>query len=248
MVPGVCYTYGIAFKGSNIRMETKEKEGAGSFFEKYGTALSVLVGALIIGGAFAFGQGGDRGEQPAEPVAVDIKDVKTDDSPFVGARGAKATVAVWFDYQCRFCKQFETTTLKQVIETYGDDVRIVYKDFQFLGPASNDAALYSRAVWEAYPDRWDEWFAGMFEGGEESTLDIAGMDALSTSLGLDVARITALRTDKAAEYQEKIDADRAEGQAFGINGTPGTIIGTSLIAGAQPFANVKALIDAELAK
>lgn len=229
-------------------METTGKQGVASFFEKYGTALAVLVGALIIGGAFAFGQGGERPPQGTEPVAVDIKEVNLDSGPYVGAKNAKVTLAVWYDFQCRFCKQFETTTLKEVISTYGEDVRIVYKDFQFLGPASNDAALYSRAVWEAHPDRWHDWFAGMFENGEESTLDIAGMDALSTRLGLNVERITKLRTDKAAEYQAAMDADRDEGQSFGINGTPGTIIGTQLIAGAQPFANVKALIDAELAK
>ena len=226
-------------------METKG-QGAGSFFEKYGTALAVLVGALIIGGAFAFGQGGDRQPTPGEPVAVDIKDVDLDSSPSVGPKSAPVTIAVWFDYQCSFCKQFETTTLKEVVASYGDQVRIVYKDFQFLGPASNDAALYSRAIWDAHPDRWHEWFAGMFESAGESTLNVASMDALATRLGLDVERIAKLRTDKAGEYQAAIDADRAEGQAFGINGTPGTIIGTSLIAGAQPFANVKALIDAEL--
>lgn len=226
-------------------METKGQE-AGSFFEKYGTALAVLVGALIIGGAFAFGQGGDRQPTPDEPVAVDIKDVDLEASPFVGSRNAPVSIAVWFDYQCGFCKQFETTTIKELIATYGDQVRIVYKDFQFLGPASNDAALYSRAVWEAHPDRWHDWFAGMFENAGESTLNVASMDALASRLGLDVERITALRADKAAEYQAAIDADRQEGQSFGINGTPGTIIGTSLIAGAQPFANVKPLIDAEL--
>jgi len=223
-------------------------QGASSFFEKYGTALAVLVGALIIGGAFAFGQGGDRADQAPEPVAVDIKDVKTDTSPSVGPKSAPVTIAVWFDYQCGFCKQFETTTLKEVMSTYGDKVHVVYKDFQFLGAASNDAAIYSRAVWEAYPDRWHEWFGGMFEGGEESTLNQAAMDALSTRLGLDVARINKLITDNRADYQAAIDADREEGQSFGINGTPGTVIGTTLVSGAQPFANVKTLIDAELAK
>lgn len=228
-------------------MDTKAQE-AGSFFEKYGTALAVLVGALIIGGAFAFGQGGDGAQKAPEPIAVDIKEVNLDTSPYVGPKGAPVTIAVWFDYQCGFCKQFETTTLKEVMSMYGDKVRIVYKDFQFLGPASNDAAIYSRAVWDAYPDRWHDWFSGMFEGGEESTLNLAAMDALSGRLGLDVERLAKLRTDKVAEYQAAIDADREEGQTFGINGTPGTIIGTTLVSGAQPFANVKALIDAELAK
>ncbi len=90
----------------------------------------------------------------------------------------------------------------------------------------------------------------MFAGGPESegTLTTVQMDALSSQLGLDVARITSLRTDNAAKYQTAIDTDRAEGQTFGINGTPGTVIGTTLVSGAQPFANVKSLIDAELAK
>lgn len=228
-------------------MDTKAQE-AGSFFEKYGTALAVLVGALIIGGAFAFGQGGSGAEKAPEPVAVDIKDVKLDTGPYVGPKGAPVTIAVWFDYQCSFCKQFETTTLQEVVTSYGDKVRIVYKDFQFLGQASNDSALYSRAVWEAYPDRWHEWFDGMFAGGEESTLNLAAMDALSSRLGLDTERINKLLTDNRADYQAAVDADREEGQTFGINGTPGTIIGTTLVSGAQPFANVKALIDAELAK
>lgn len=228
-------------------MDTKAQE-AGSFFEKYGTALAVLVGALIIGGAFAFGQGGDGTQKAPEPVAVDIKDVKLDTGPYVGPKGAPVTIAVWFDYQCSFCKQFETTTLQEVVTSYGDKVRIVYKDFQFLGAASNDSALYSRAVWEAYPDRWHEWFDGMFSAGEESTLNLAAMDALSSRLGLDTARINKLLTDNRADYQAAVDADREEGQSFGINGTPGTIVGTTLISGAQPFANVKALIDAELAK
>lgn len=229
-------------------MDTKAQGGTGAFFEKYGTALAVLVGALIIGGAFAFGQGGDGAQKAPEPVAVDIKDVKLDTGPYVGPKGAPVTIAVWFDYQCSFCKQFETTTLQEVVTSYGDKVRIVYKDFQFLGAASNDSALYSRAVWEAYPDRWHEWFDGMFSAGEESTLNLAAMDALSTRLGLDAERINKLLNDNRADYQAAVDADREEGQTFGINGTPGTIVGTTLVSGAQPFANIKTLIDAELAK
>lgn len=224
----------------------EQKDSGGSFFEKYGTALAVIAGALIIGGAFAFGQGGDRTASPqgGEAVAVDIKDVNTDNSPFVGSRNAKVTMAVWFDFQCRFCKQFETTTLKEVIATYGDDVRIVYKDFQFMGAASMNSAVYSRAVWDAYPDQWGQWLAEVLGTEGESTLSTAQLDEVSTRFGFDTARLAQLRSDKGGEYQAAIDADRQEGTKFGINGTPGTIIGTQLLAGAQPFANVQALIDA----
>jgi protein-disulfide isomerase len=90
----------------------------------------------------------------------------------------------------------------------------------------------------------------MFVAGPDSkgTLNVAAMDALSSELGLDVARLTALRLEKNDEYQALLDADRNEGQSFGINGTPGTIVGTTLLSGAQPFSALKPLIDAELAK
>jgi protein-disulfide isomerase len=80
-------------------------------------------------------------------------------------------------------------------------------------------------------------------GGWGSKDDIL---ALTKSLGIDSGKVGQLMTDKAVEYQKLMDADKAEGSANGINGTPGTIIGTQLLSGAQPYAAVKQLIEAEL--
>lgn len=234
-------------------METNGKEGAGAFFEKYGTALAVLVAALIIGGALAFGSGGKADKGADEPVAVDIKDVKTDNSPYIGDKNAPVTIAVWFDYQCPFCKQLELGAINEINEAYvkAGKVRIVFKDFQFLGPDSDTAALYSRAVWDAYPDQWYAWYRAMAEHQDEEHGgfgDRASIDAMTKELGIDTDRIAKLMTDKQAEYQAAIEADRVEGVSFGINGTPGAIVGTTMLNGAQPFAAFKPLIDAELAK
>ncbi len=226
---------------------TTEKQPS---LEKYLTPVAVLLGAIIIALAFAFG-GGERPATPSsgEPVAVNIADVRTETSPSVGSENAPVTIAVWFDFQCSFCKQFEGTTLMEVGRDYVENgqVRIVYKDFQFLGQASFDTALYSRAVWEAAPAVWGEWFAQVMAGTGEATLSKAGLDAISSGLGIDTARVASLIESNRAAYQAAIDADRNEGQAFGITGTPGTIIGTTMVGGAQPYATVKGLIDAELA-
>lgn len=235
-------------------METTGKAGVSAFFEKYGTALAVLVGALIIGGAFAFGQGGDREAQAPEPVAVDIKDIKTDGSPYIGPKNAPVTIAIWFDYQCPFCKQLELGAVNDINTSYVADgkVRIVFKDFQFLGDDSDTAALYSRAVWDAYPDRWYDWYRAMAERQDEEHGgfgNLASINEMTAGLGgIDIARIASLMEDKEAEYQAAIDADRAEGSALGINGTPSVVIGTTMLSGAQPFSTFKPLIDAELAK
>lgn len=229
-----------------------EQASSGAFWEKHGTAVAVLLGAVIIGGAFVYGRG-DTAPVP-KPATVDIANVDANASPSVGDANAPVVMAVWYDYQCPFCKRYELETVAQVYENYvkTGKVRIVFKDFQFLGPDSATAALFGRAVWEAYPERFYEWYVAMAENQDEEHGgfgDLASIEAMTTELGgMDVARITGLMESKRTEYQAAIEADRAEGSSMGISGTPATIIGTTALSGAQPYERVASLIEAELAK
>jgi protein-disulfide isomerase len=232
-------------------METASTSGA--FWEKHGTAIAVLLGAVIIGGAFVYGQGGTPRE-PAVAGAVDIKEVSLESGPSVGDADAPVVMAVWYDYQCPFCKQFELDTVAKLYAEYvqAGKLRILIKDFQFLGPDSATAALFGRAVWEAYPERFYEWYVAMAENQDEEHGgfgDLATIQAMTRGLGgMDVDRITRLTEDNRATYQAAIEADRAEGAKFGISGTPSMIVGTTVLSGAQPYERVKALVDEQLAK
>lgn len=202
-----------------------------------------------------FGKGAapQGGEEPT-PMAVDIKDVKTDTSPYIGDPNAPVVMAVWFDYQCPFCKQYELSTIKGLNETYVKEgkLKIVFKDFQFLGPDSTDTALFARAVWEAYPDRFHAWYQAVMTAQDEEHGGFGNLASVKeltgTVPGIDVAKVEALLNANKAKYEAAIAADRAEGQSFGINSTPSTIVGTQALAGAVPLAQVKAIVDAELAK
>lgn len=233
-------------------MADSTSEG-GTFFEKFGTPIALLLGLIIIAGAIMYGRPNTAGTgDTGQAVTVDIKDVKTDTSPFIGDANAPVTVAVWFDYQCPYCKRFELETMAQVMTDYvtSGKVKIVYKDYQFLGPDSDTAALYARAVWATYPERFGEWFVAMAEAQDQEHGgfgDLASIQALTTGLGLDDARITSVMNERKAEFQAAVAADRAEGTALGVKGTPGAIIGTTLVEGAQPYTVVKPLIEAELA-
>lgn len=228
-------------------------QGTGSFWERYGTPLAVLVGAVIIAFVLAFSGGREAGTGTGEPVAVDIQDVKTETGPYIGDKNAPVTMAVWHDFQCPFCHQYTQNALNELSDTYVAEgkLRILIKDFQFLGPDSDTMAVYSRAVWEAYPDRWFEWFTelanrqeGDAEGGGFGSME--SVAAMTGELGLDVARIEGLIEAKRSEYEAAIAADRAEGQSFGINSTPTTIVGTTIMPGAQSAAAVRQLIDEQL--
>ncbi len=69
---------------------------------------------------------------------------------------------------------------------------------------------------------------------------------LIKSLGINSVKVGQLMVSNANQYQQEMNTDRAEGSSFGINGTPGTIIGQNVIAGAQPYSAVKQLIDLQL--
>ena len=77
--------------------------------------------------------------QPPQPSA-DIANVNIEGAPFIGKADAPVVMAYWFDYQCPYCKQEEETSFPQLIKDYVDTgkLKIVFKDFAFLGPELAD--------------------------------------------------------------------------------------------------------------
>lgn len=131
-------------------------------------------------------------------------------------------------------------------------LRIYFKDYAFLGPDSDSAALVSRAVWEVPPEHYYDWHRAMFEkqdrenGGWGSKADILALTKMIP--GIDIDKIDRTISTQSGRFQQAIAADLTEGGAMGVNGTPGMIIGTRLFSGAQPYENFKSVIDAELSK
>jgi protein-disulfide isomerase len=228
-----------------------EKATTGSFMEKYLTPIAVLVGAIIIAGAFAFGRG-DSGPvaQGEPPQPVDIADVTVAGEPFIGDADAPVTMAVWYDFQCSFCKRFDAETIAQLKTSHVDTgkLKIVFKDFQFF-PGSEDVAVFGRALWEAYPGQYYDWFTAMMAlpAAEGSGLTVAKAKEVAQGIpGVDADRVEALANQNRAKYLAAIQTSRTEGGTFGVTGTPASIVGKQLLGGAQPYATVVAAVDAEL--
>lgn len=240
--------------------------GGTSSDHKLAVPISIVVAGIVIAGAIMFSNrssGGSiatgagaqpqqqAGQQPAQ--APDISKVKIAGQPSIGNPDAPVTIAYWYDFQCPFCRRVEENVMSQLINDYvkTGKVKIVYKDYQFLGEDSQTAGLAERAVWEAAPDKFYQWHKAMYDKQDDENAgwgNKADILALTASLGIDAARVEQLMTTKAAEYQKAMDADKAEGSAFGITGTPSVIIGKKVIQGAQPFAAFKAAIDEALKK
>jgi len=236
--------------------------------QNYAIPASIVIAGGIIGLSLYFGLSHGSASataNPQQPAAkvVDIKDVKIGaDDPYIGKADAPVTLAYWSDYQCPFCKAVEVggvqgITLDPSIPTLIKDyvntgkLKIVFKDFPFLGNDSITGALYEHAVWEMYPDKFYAWREAMYKAqdaegdkgfGNEATI----LALIKTIPGMDGNALKALVAKNKDKYQSMIDADRAEGTALGVQGTPAFITGKQFIDGAQPLANFKSAIDAQL--
>jgi protein-disulfide isomerase len=237
--------------------------GWNRFVDKFLMPLTILIAAIIIAVALLvshFGQATQavtaNGQGAAPAVAVNIANVKTTGEPYVGNANAPVTMALFFDYQCPFCKQLDTTVTPQLYTNYVQTgkLKIVFKDFEFLGPDSMTGAEFARAVWQAYPNQFYAWYQAVFAAqGQESEVAEAsylpGLETITATIpGIDVTKVVALMNQNKTTYDAAINADRTEGAADGVQGTPSIIIGKTLLDGAQNYSAVAALVDAQLKK
>jgi protein-disulfide isomerase len=242
--------------------------GAKKDYSSLYTPAAIIIAGLLIGVGAFFGLSG-RSSAPAQggaqqpSVAVDIKKVKLDGEPYVGQQNAPVTLAFWSDYQCPFCKAFEVggvqgiptaAALPDIMKNYVQTgkVRIVFKDFAFLGNDSIAGAEYGRAIWHLYPDQYFAWRTAMYnaqdEEGDKGFGKASTIDALIKAQfpKMDDAAIQADIAKNKSAYDAVIAADQQEGASFGITGTPGFITGTTEIDGAQPYSAFQQAIDGQL--
>ncbi len=228
--------------------------------------LAIIIAGLMISGSIIWSsqpppqpaaQDSAAVAPPAEPAqppapAADIAKVNLEGEPFIGDADAPVVMAYWFDYQCPFCRQTEETIFPELIKDYVDTgkVRIVFKDFQFLGPDSQTAGLAARAVWEVAPDRFREWHKAMFDKQDDENAgwgNKGDIIALTRTIpGIDVAKVEELMTSRAADYNRAMQADAAEGNGMGVDGTPSFLIGKQMMVGARIYRVLKRAIDEEL--
>lgn len=67
----------------------------------------------------------------------------------------------------------------------------------------------------------------------------------ANAVGIDQNKFSSCLS--SGKYKERVDRDLNEGSTIGVDGTPSTFINGTKIAGAYPYADVKAAIDAALA-
>ncbi|MDP4031932.1 MAG: DsbA family protein [Pseudorhodobacter sp.] len=235
-------------------------------------ATYLLIGALIIGAYFigslvtknrylektntatsgnaVVTQPPNQPNQPQAPAMGQKVNVGTGHLPVLGDKNAKVTVIEFADFRCPFCERYFTDTKQQLIKDYVDTgkVKFAFRHYAFLGPASTMAASATECAnaqgkfWEFH----DYLFKNQPPESDTSMYTIDNLTKSAQSLGIKAEDFrSCLSSDK---YAQAITTDFKDGQTAGVTGTPATFINGQLLSGAVPYAQIKALVDQELAK
>ena len=164
------------------------------------------------------------------------------DDPVRGNPAAPITIVEFSDYQCPFCARVNPT-LAKVRETYGDRVKIVFKDYPLPNhPQAPKAAEAARCAGDQ--NKYWEMHDAMF--ANQRALEVPSLKQTARAIGLNGSTFDACLD--SGKWQPTIRAGSALGEQMGVNSTPTLYVNGRALIGAMPFENFKQIIDEELSR
>ncbi|MCK9463746.1 MAG: DsbA family protein [Proteobacteria bacterium] len=165
-----------------------------------------------------------------EVASIDLRE-----APRLGPEGAPTEIIVFSDFQCGFCKR-AAAELERLSHKYPARLEVLFKHFpiEYHGQALNaaraaEAARLQGRFWEMH----DLLFANAAELTDEIYVDLA------KRIGLDVARFE--RDFAAPATVARVNADKADGDAIGVDGTPFFVINRQPFYGS--YGDLERMID-----
>ena len=160
-------------------------------------------------------------------------------SPVIGNPRGDITLVEFFDYNCGYCKAAHPQR-KAAVEDDGK-VRVVMKEFPILSASSLEAAKGALAA--AKQGKYEEMHETLITW--QGPLSAAAVREAAAKVGLDLKRLE--KDMESPEILAEIEANRALARQLGINGTPGFVIGETVVPGMIGREAFTALFDAERA-
>jgi protein-disulfide isomerase len=159
------------------------------------------------------------------------------ETPFAGAwtgnPDGDVVLVEFFDYACPYCRASKADVDRLIAED--KKLKVVYRDFPVLGPASEEAAMASLSA--ARQGKYKAFHNAMFSGGRPSHERIITTVRQARLNEVQTARDLSSSTLKA-ELQKNLEL----GRALGLTGTPAYVTGDRILSGAVGYDELKKAI------
>lgn len=200
------------------------------------TVIAMIGGAILLGG---------QSTSPTPGASVSPQVLVSDSSYTKGNPEAKVQIVEFSDFQCPACAGVEPVVSK-VTDEYGDKISFVYRHFPL--PQHKNAILASLAAeaagkqgkfWEMHALLFEKQAEWAEEGGAKELFI-----SFAKELELNEEQFKSDLDDQV--LKDKINKDKADGDALGVNSTPSFYINGGKYTGALSYDQMKSLIDSLL--
>lgn len=190
-----------------------------------------------------------RKEQEEANKPIKVEGVSADDDAVAGAAAAPVTIIEFSDYQCPYCQRSFTEVYPKLKEKYiaTGKVKYVFRDFplNFHEPLATKEAIAAECVREQKGDQgYFQYHDLLFTNEVTAQAAEEKLQGFAKQLGAEPAKFTECL--KSEKYKAEVQQDLADGQKYGVQGTPAFFINGWRLVGAQPFSKFEELIEREL--
>jgi protein-disulfide isomerase len=165
-------------------------------------------------------------------------------APSMGPENAPVTLVEFSDFDCPYCGRFHPT-LKRLSEKFGDQLRIVYRQYPIINLHPNAFKAAEASLCANEQGKFWEMHDLMFQ--EQGRLSVAELKVKAGRIGLDQKRFDeCLNTGR---FTEQVQEDQKEGGRAGVTGTPALFVNGVIVEGGAVSLDVVAqAIEKELAR
>jgi protein-disulfide isomerase len=148
-------------------------------------------------------------------------------APSIGPKDAPIQIVEFFDYNCSACNA-AAPWLRQLIDTHGDQVRVIFKESPIFADRIPTSEFAARAGIAAHRmGAYDAFHFAMMETG--SLYDDSDVLRIAEEVGLDTEELQRLASE--VELGEQVEQTQALMDRIGATGTPTFIVNGTLYPG-----------------
>ena len=150
------------------------------------------------------------------------------DNYWIGAAEPDIIMVEFADFSCPYCRQ-SFGKVREVVEKYNKNVKLIFRDYPILSEESTDLALVARCAGEQglFWPMHDKLFLNQGIAKRSDYIEIA------KQIGADLSRFASCFDSR--KYYGLIEKDLNDGAILDITGTPTFFINGQKIPGSIPF-------------
>jgi len=166
--------------------------------------------------------------------------VAADGFPAKGPADAPVTIVEFSDFECPYCARVNPA-LEQVMTKFGDQVRLVFRQFPLNIHANAQKAAEASLCANDQGKFW-EMHDAMFK--EQRSLGVEQLKEKAARLDMDPAAFNECLD--SSRHAEAVIADLQTGSELGVSGTPAFFVNGRFMSGAQPYDAIAKVVEEEL--